>query len=223
MSNGKLVLVRHGLSVYNDQNRFTGWKDVELNEQGVDEARQTVVILKDYKFDMAFTSNLIRAQDTLSIILEGIGQSDIPIKKDTALNERDYGNLIGQNKAEAAEEFGAEQVHIWRRSYDVPPPGGESLKNTAERVIPYLENVIMSHIMEGKHIIVSAHGNSIRAIVMSQVICTLSRHTQQDSILLGFRFSQVQERQLTTSVKVFNMVVVGSPFAFLCGLKLFAP
>ena len=167
MSNGKLVLVRHGLSVYNDQNRFTGWKDVELNQQGVDEARQTVVILKDYKFDMAFTSNLIRAQDTLSIILEGIGQSDIPIKKDTALNERDYGNLIGQNKAEAAEEFGAEQVHIWRRSYDVPPPGGESLKNTAERVIPYLENVIMSHIMEGKHIIVSAHGNSIRAIVMS--------------------------------------------------------
>jgi len=167
MSNGKLVLVRHGLSVYNDQNRFTGWKDVELNQQGVDEARQAVVILKDYKFDMAFTSNLIRAQDTLSIILEGIGQSDIPIKKDTALNERDYGNLIGQNKAEAAEEFGAEQVHIWRRSYDVPPPGGESLKNTAERVIPYLENVIMSHIMEGKHIIVSAHGNSIRAIVMS--------------------------------------------------------
>ena len=166
MSNGKLVLVRHGLSVYNDQNRFTGWKDVELNQQGVDEARQTVVILKDYKFDMAFTSNLIRAQDTLSIILEGIGQSDIPIKKDTALNERDYGNLIGQNKAEAAEEFGAEQVHIWRRSYDVPPPGGESLKNTAERVIPYLENVIMSHIMEGKKIIVSAHGNSIRAIVM---------------------------------------------------------
>ena len=167
MSNGKLVLVRHGLSVYNDQNRFTGWKDVELNQQGVDEARQAVIILKDYKFDMAFTSNLIRAQDTLSIILEGIGQSDIPIKKDTALNERDYGNLIGQNKAEAAEEFGAEQVHIWRRSYDVPPPGGESLKNTAERVIPYLENVIMSHIMEGKHIIVSAHGNSIRAIVMS--------------------------------------------------------
>ena len=167
MSNGKLVLVRHGLSVYNDQNRFTGWKDVELNQQGVDEARQAVIILKDYKFDMAFTSNLIRAQDTLSIILEGIGQSDIPIKKDTALNERDYGNLIGQNKAEAAEEFGTEQVHIWRRSYDVPPPGGESLKNTAERVIPYLENVIMSHIMEGKHIIVSAHGNSIRAIVMS--------------------------------------------------------
>jgi 2,3-bisphosphoglycerate-dependent phosphoglycerate mutase len=167
MSKGKLVLVRHGLSVYNDQNRFTGWKDVELNQQGIDEAKQAVSILKDYEFDMAFTSNLIRAQDTLSIILEGIGQSNIPIEKDVALNERDYGNLIGQNKAEAAEKFGAEQVHIWRRSYDVPPPGGESLKDTAERVIPYLEKMIMPNIIEGKQIIVSAHGNSIRAIVMS--------------------------------------------------------
>ena len=124
MRSGKLILVRHGLSVYNDQNRFTGWKDVELNQQGIDEAKQAVNLLKEYKFDMAFTSDLIRAQDTLSLILEGIKQSDIPIEKNIALNERNYGDLIGQNKIEAAKKFGAEQVHIWRRSYDVPPPGG---------------------------------------------------------------------------------------------------
>jgi 2,3-bisphosphoglycerate-dependent phosphoglycerate mutase len=166
MNTGKLVLVRHGLSVYNDQNRFTGWRDIGLNSQGIDEARQAVSLLKNLEFDLAFTSDLIRAQDTLKIILEGIGQNDIPIEKNMALNERDYGDLVGRNKAEAAEEFGAEQVHIWRRSYDVPPPGGESLKGTADRVIPYLREVIMPHISEGKQILVSAHGNSIRAIVM---------------------------------------------------------
>ena len=166
MSTGKLVLVRHGLSVYNDQNRFTGWKDVDLNQQGRNEAEQAVELLENYNFDIAFTSDLIRAQDTLEIILEGIKQSNIPIIKNLALNERDYGDLIGQNKAEAAGKFGAEQVHIWRRSYDIPPPGGESLKDTADRVIPYLKNEIMPHIIEGKHVIIGAHGNSIRAIVM---------------------------------------------------------
>ena len=166
MNSGKLVLVRHGLSVYNDQNRFTGWKDVKLNAQGIDEAKQAVQLLNNLEFDLAFTSDLIRAQETLRIILEGIGQTDIPIEKNMALNERDYGDLVGRNKAEAAEEFGAEQVHIWRRSYDVPPPGGESLKGTADRVIPYLRDVIMPHISEGKQVLISAHGNSIRAIVM---------------------------------------------------------
>ena len=166
MSNGKLVLVRHGLSVYNDQNRFTGWKDVDLNEKGRNEAKQAVELLKSYEFDMAFTSDLIRAQETLDIILKGIKQGDISITKNLALNERDYGDLIGQNKTEAAEKFGEEQVHIWRRSFDTPPPGGESLKDTADRVIPYLKNEIMPHILEGKTIIVGAHGNSIRAIVM---------------------------------------------------------
>ena len=166
MNSGKLVLVRHGLSVYNEQNRFTGWRDIELNSQGIDEAKQAVRLLNNLEFDLAFTSDLIRAQDTLRIILEGIGQTDIPIEKNMALNERDYGDLVGRNKAEAAEEFGAEQVHIWRRSYDVPPPGGESLKGTADRVIPYLRDTIMPHISEGKQILVSAHGNSIRAVVM---------------------------------------------------------
>ena len=166
MANAKLVLVRHGLSVYNDQNRFTGWKDVDLNQQGRDEAKQAVNLLMDYKFDTAFTSDLIRAKNTLSIILKGIDQKDIPVIENMALNERDYGDLIGQNKAEAAEKFGKEQVHIWRRSFDTPPPGGESLKDTADRVIPYLKNEIIPLISSGKNILVSAHGNSIRAIVM---------------------------------------------------------
>jgi len=167
MNKGKLVLVRHGLSVYNDQNRFTGWKDVELNQQGNEEAEQAGLILKNIDFDLAFTSNLVRAQNTLEIILKEIEKSDLPIEKNIALNERDYGDLIGQNKTEAAEKFGSEQVHIWRRSYDIPPPGGESLKDTAERVIPYLQENIMPHVFDGKNILVSAHGNSIRAIVMS--------------------------------------------------------
>lgn len=166
MNSGKLILVRHGLSVYNDQNRFTGWKDVELNEQGINEAKQAVSLLEEINFDMAFTSKLKRASDTLSLILKGIEQ-DIPIEKDLALNERDYGDLVGQNKAEASKKFGDEQVQIWRRSYDIPPPGGESLKDTAGRVIPYLNKKILPEVYSGKNIIVSAHGNSIRAIVMA--------------------------------------------------------
>ena len=166
MISGKLILVRHGLSIYNDQNRFTGWKDVELNEQGVNEAKQAVDLLKNITFDMAFTSKLKRANDTLDIILNGIGQESIPVEKNLALNERDYGDLVGQNKAEAAEKFGDEQIQIWRRSYDIPPPGGESLKDTGERVIPYLTLKILPHVYSGKNIIVSAHGNSIRSIVM---------------------------------------------------------
>ncbi|MEO2180035.1 MAG: 2,3-bisphosphoglycerate-dependent phosphoglycerate mutase [Methanobacteriota archaeon] len=167
MNKGKLVLVRHGLSVYNDQNRFTGWKDIELNRQGNEEAEQAGLILKNVDFDLAFTSNLIRAQSTLNIILKEIEKLDLPIEKNMALNERDYGDLIGQNKTEAAEKFGSEQVHIWRRSYNIPPPGGESLKDTAERVIPYLQKKILPHVFDGKNVLVSAHGNSIRAIVMS--------------------------------------------------------
>jgi len=166
MNKGKLILVRHGLSVYNDQNRFTGWKDVNLNEQGIAEAEQAVSLLEKIDFDMAFTSKLKRANDTLNLILKGIKQESIPIEKDLALNERDYGDLVGQNKAEAAREFGNEQVQIWRRSYDIPPPGGESLKDTANRVIPYLNEKILPQVYDGKNVIVSAHGNSIRAIVM---------------------------------------------------------
>ncbi len=166
MTPGKLVLVRHGLSTYNDQNRFTGWKDVPLNAQGVAEAEQAVPLLRGMEFGIAFTSLLVRAQHTLDIMLAGLGQEDIPVERDLALNERNYGDLIGQDKAEAAERFGAEQVHQWRRSFDVAPPGGESLADTTDRAIPYLHDHIMPEVRAGRNVLVSAHGNSIRAIVM---------------------------------------------------------
>ncbi len=166
MSEGKLVLVRHGLSTYNDQNRFTGWKDVPLNAQGVAEAEQAVPLLRGMEFGIAFTSLLVRAQHTLDIMLAGLGQEDIPVERDLALNERNYGDLIGQDKAEAAERFGAERVHQWRRSFDVAPPGGESLADTTDRTIPYLRNHILPEVRAGRNVLVSAHGNSIRAIVM---------------------------------------------------------
>ena len=162
----KLVLVRHGQSTYNLENRFTGWKDVDLTEQGVKEAILAGKILKkhNFKFDIAFTSNLKRAQKTLSLILNELNSSLAPIENE-ALNERDYGDLIGQNKKEAAKKFGEEQVQIWRRSYDTPPPGGESLKMTCERTLPYF-NQIMENANNDNSIIIAAHGNSIRAIVM---------------------------------------------------------
>jgi 2,3-bisphosphoglycerate-dependent phosphoglycerate mutase len=161
-----LVILRHGQSQWNLENRFTGWVDIDLSEQGIREAQDAGEKLKGYKFDKAYTSDLIRAQRTLSIILDIIGQTDIPIEKDKALNERMYGDLQGLNKDELREKFGAEQVQIWRRSYDVAPPNGESLKDTAARVIPYWESKIVPDLKAGKNILVSAHGNSLRALVM---------------------------------------------------------
>jgi 2,3-bisphosphoglycerate-dependent phosphoglycerate mutase len=163
-----LVLVRHGQSEWNAKNLFTGWKDVDLTEVGVEEARKGGTTLKGegLVFDIAFTSGLIRAQRTLDIILEELGQSGLETIRDVALNERDYGDLVGLNKDDAREKWGAEQVHIWRRSYDTRPPGGESLKDTAERTLPYFESAIMPEILAGKNVIVAAHGNSLRAIVM---------------------------------------------------------
>ena len=166
MAAGKLVLVRHGLSVYNDQNRFTGWKDVDLNQQGINEAKQAVGLLANYKFDMAFTSDLVRAQDTLNIILEGIEQTNIPVVKNFALNERDYGDLVGLNKQETADKFGKDQVHIWRRSYDTPPPNGESLKDVVERVSPYFKKNIKPLLVQNNNILIAAHGNSLRAMMI---------------------------------------------------------
>ncbi len=163
-----LVLVRHGQSEWNAKNLFTGWKDVDLTELGVEEARSAGEKLKKagHHFDIAYTSNLIRAQKTLTLILEELGQGGLETIRDVALNERDYGDLVGLNKAETAEKFGAEQVHIWRRSYDVAPPGGESLKDTAARTLPYFEAKILPRVLAGENVIVSAHGNSLRAIVM---------------------------------------------------------
>lgn len=162
----KLVIVRHGQSEWNAQNRFTGWVDVELAPKGIEEAKKAGEKLKGFRFDMAFTSALKRAQNTLANILEVTGQTDLEVVKNEALNERMYGDLQGMNKDEAREQFGEEQVHIWRRSFDTPPPGGESLKGTADRVLPYFEKVIVPELKAGKDIIIAAHGNSLRALIM---------------------------------------------------------
>jgi len=161
-----LIVLRHGQSQWNLENRFTGWVDIDLSEQGIKEAMEAGEKLKDYKFDKAYTSDLIRAQRTLDIILDIIGQKDIPIEKDKALNERMYGDLQGLNKDELRVKYGAEQVQIWRRSYAVAPPNGESLKDTAARVLPYWESKIVPDLKAGKNILISAHGNSLRALVM---------------------------------------------------------
>ena len=163
----KLVIVRHGQSLWNLENRFTGWTDIDLSPKGIEEAHQAGEKLISYKFSKAYTSVLIRAKRTLDIILKIIGQEDIPIEYDKALNERMYGDLQGLNKDEMREKFGAEQVQLWRRSYDVAPPNGESLKDTASRVLPYYQNKIVPDLKAGKDILISAHGNSLRALVMS--------------------------------------------------------
>ena len=162
----QLTIVRHGQSEWNLQNRFTGWEDVSLTEKGIEEARNAGEQLKGMKFDEAFTSNLQRAQNTLNIILETCGMAGIPVTKNEALNERHYGDLQGLDKAETAAKFGDEQVHIWRRSYDVAPPNGESLKDTAIRVLPYYEAEIEPRLKQGRNIIIAAHGNSLRALIM---------------------------------------------------------
>jgi len=163
-----LVLVRHGQSEWNAKNLFTGWKDPGLTSDGKKEAINAGSLIKqrDIQFSMMFTSDLKRAQITGQIILDGIQQSDIKVVKNQALNERNYGDLSGLNKDDARKEWGEKQVHIWRRSYDVPPPGGESLKDTADRVLPYFNNLILPKIMQGENILVAAHGNSLRSLVM---------------------------------------------------------
>ena len=163
---GKLILVRHGQSQWNLENRFTGWVDVPITPLGAQEAHRAGRELKSVKFDRAFTSELKRAQQTLTIILEEIGQASLPFEKDKALNERHYGDLQGLDKAETAKKYGDAQVHIWRRSFDVKPPNGESLKDTADRALPYFKKAILPAAAAGQNILVSAHGNSLRAIVM---------------------------------------------------------
>ncbi len=168
MKSTYLVLVRHGQSEWNEKNLFTGWKDPKLTPRGVDEAIKAGKELKEagYSFDKMFTSDLFRAQDTGRIILEQMDIPSIEVIKDVSLNERNYGDLAGLNKDEARKKWGEDQVHIWRRSFDVPPPGGESLKDTAERVLPYFKENIIPELIEGLNILVAAHGNSLRALVM---------------------------------------------------------
>jgi 2,3-bisphosphoglycerate-dependent phosphoglycerate mutase len=162
----RLVLLRHGESQWNLENRFTGWVDVPLSARGIQEAKNAGDKLRGFTFNRAFTSVLVRAKETLRLALDAIGQSNIPIEKDKALNERMYGELQGLNKAETAKKYGEAQVKIWRRSYDVRPPGGESLKDTAERVLPYYERIIKPSLLKGETILVAAHGNSLRALIM---------------------------------------------------------
>ena len=163
-----LVLVRHGQSQWNEKNIFTGWKNPDLTELGIKEAIKAGIALKKsgYKFDLMFTSVLLRATRTGKLILEELGQKDLKVIENEALNERDYGDLSGLNKDEARKRWGSDQVHTWRRSFDTPPPQGESLKNTAERVLPYFSENILPLIRKNREIVVVAHGNSLRALVM---------------------------------------------------------
>ena len=168
MSDRLLVLVRHGQSDWNLKNLFTGWKDPDLSPQGVAEAKEAGRKLKaqGLSFDVAFTSGLKRAQRTLDLLLAEMGQPNISVHRDPALNERDYGELVGLNKDDARKKWGEEQVHRWRRSYDIQPPGGESLKDTVARTLPYFIQEILPAVLGGKRTIVSAHGNSLRALIM---------------------------------------------------------
>jgi 2,3-bisphosphoglycerate-dependent phosphoglycerate mutase len=188
MDDRLLVLVRHGQSEWNLKNLFTGWKDVDLTEQGIAEARVAGRKLKaqGLKFDCAYTSALKRAQRTLDIILAEMGQQ-VPIVRDQALNERDYGDLVGLNKDDARKKWGDEQVLIWRRSYDVPPPGGESLKDTVARALPYFVQEILPRVLRGERTLISAHGNSLRALIM-----VLERLTPD----------QILKRELSTGVPI---------------------
>jgi 2,3-bisphosphoglycerate-dependent phosphoglycerate mutase len=182
MTDRLLVLVRHGQSEWNLKNLFTGWRDVDLTEQGVQEAQKAGRALKaqGINFDIAFTSALKRAQRTLDIILDEMGQTKIPVIRNQALNERDYGDLSGLNKDDARKKWGEEQVHIWRRSFDIAPPGGESLRDTAARVLPYYIQEILPRVMRGERVLVAAHGNSLRALVM-----VLDRHTKESILKLN--------------------------------------
>jgi 2,3-bisphosphoglycerate-dependent phosphoglycerate mutase len=166
---GTLVLVRHGQSEWNLKNLFTGWRDVDLSELGHEEAKTAGgrIAARGLKFDIAFTSALIRAQKTCRYILDAVGQGALETIRDQALNERDYGDLAGLNKDDARKKWGEEQVHRWRRSYDVAPPGGESLRDTGARVWPYYMHVVQPHVLRGETVLIAAHGNSLRALIMA--------------------------------------------------------
>src|SRR6202142_1257944 len=200
MTDRLLVLVRHGQSDWNLKNLFTGWRDIDLTDKGVAEAREAGRKLKGQgiKFDVAFTSALIRAQRTLDLMLEELGQTKIPIFRDQALNERDYGDLVGLNKDDARKKWGDEQVLKWRRSYDIAPPGGESLRDTVARSLPYFVQEILPRVLRGERTIVVAHGNSLRALVM-----VLERLSPQD----------ILKRELATGVPILYRLNTDSTVA----------
>jgi 2,3-bisphosphoglycerate-dependent phosphoglycerate mutase len=195
-----LVLVRHGQSEWNLKNLFTGWRDVDLTEKGVAEATAAGQKLKaqGLTFDVAYTSALKRAQRTLDIVLEQMGQSNIPVTKNLALNERDYGDLSGLNKDDARKKWGEDQVLIWRRSYDIAPPGGESLKDTIARTLPYYVQEILPGVLNGKRTLIAAHGNSLRALIM-----VLEKHTPETIV----------KRELETGVPIIYRLNADSTVA----------
>jgi len=200
MSERLLVLVRHGQSEWNLKNLFTGWKDPDLTELGVTEAKEAGRKLKaqGLTFDVAFTSDLTRAQHTLKLMLAEIGQTGLPTTEDLALNERDYGDLSGLNKDDARKKWGEDQVLVWRRSYDVPPPGGESLKDTLARALPYYVKEILPGVLRGQRTLVAAHGNSLRALIM-----VLEKLTPE----------QILKRELATGVPVIYRLNADSTVA----------
>tara|TARA_R110002126_G_scaffold135409_5_gene279550 strand:- start:701 stop:1336 length:636 start_codon:yes stop_codon:yes gene_type:complete len=203
---GTLVLVRHGQSEWNLKNLFTGWKDPDLTEKGIVEAKEGGIALKEHglTYDVAFTSDLQRAQKTLGFILDEIDQKDINIIQHQALNERDYGDLAGLNKDDAREKWGEEQVHIWRRSYDVPPPGGESLKDTGARVWPYFMTDILPRVLKGENVLVAAHGNSLRALVM-----VLDRLTSDEILKVNLATGVPIVYELNADSSVASKTVLG--------------
>jgi 2,3-bisphosphoglycerate-dependent phosphoglycerate mutase len=196
-----LVLVRHGQSQWNEKNLFTGWKDPDLTAKGVEEAKSAGIQLRTegFQFDVMFTSNLLRAQKTGEIILKELGATNLPVVKNQALNERNYGDLSGLNKDEAREKWGDEQVHIWRRSFDTPPPGGESLKGTAERVLPYFKKEILPQLLKGENILIAAHGNSLRSLVME-----LDQLTKEQVVKLEIATGDPIYYEITSSGKVIK-------------------
>ena len=200
MSDRLLVLVRHGQSEWNLKNLFTGWKDPDLTELGIAEAKTAGRKLKEQglSFDLAFTSALTRAQHTLKLMLAEIGQPELPTTRNLALNERDYGDLSGLNKDDARKKWGEEQVLIWRRSYDVPPPGGESLKDTLARALPYYVQEILPCVLRGQRVLVAAHGNSLRALIM-----VLEKLTPE----------QILKRELATGVPIIYRLNADSTVA----------
>ncbi|MBL1406208.1 MAG: 2,3-bisphosphoglycerate-dependent phosphoglycerate mutase [Rhizobiales bacterium] len=205
---GTLVLVRHGQSEWNLKNLFTGWKDPDLTELGVKEAIEGGKILNDegHKFDIAYTSDLIRAQRTCQFILDEVGQPDLETIRDQALNERNYGDLAGLNKDDARKKWGEEQVHIWRRSYDVPPPGeeGESLRDTGARVWPYYMTDILPRVLAGQKVLVAAHGNSLRALVM-----VLDRLSKEEILKLNLATGVPMVYKLNADSTVADKKILG--------------
>jgi len=195
-----LVLVRHGQSEWNLKNLFTGWRDVGLTAKGIAEARAAGRRLKakGLSFDIAFTSALSRAQTTLDLMLEELGQPGLETVRDAALNERDYGDLTGLNKNDARKRWGAEQVHTWRRSYDVAPPGGESLRDTLARALPYYMSHIQPEVLSGRHVLISAHGNSLRALIMA---------------LEGLSPEEIVKRELATGLPIVYRLKADSRIA----------